>query len=147
MIRVFNKENLVVVVDTETWKVTKRAEGTVWYRYVSIESPILYNVYQKDYETPLVLDKDYTKFAKEDGETFVDDLSLQIYLDEVFSPNLTLQERDGSETFASISGSETLRVTDIPTTELLKGIHDELKIIRFHLSTITEDDITEKDVK
>lgn len=141
--RVFNKENLVVIVNTDTWDITKRAEGEVWYSYNSLDAPIQYSVYQKQPEKDLILDQDYTKFAKENGDTFLNDLKLQEYLDEVFSPNLTLEESNGNESFVERNGDNLLKVTNVKAGDVLKDMLTELKITNFHLSLITDGKIDE----
>jgi hypothetical protein len=145
MIRIFNKENLIVIIDTDTWRVTKRAEGDIWYKYNSLDAPILYSIYQKQPEQDLVLDKDYTKFAKENGDAFLDDLTFQSYIDEVFSPNLTLEESDGKESFALRNGDTLLKTVSVKQEDILKEMLTELRKMNFHLSVITENNLNEID--
>ena len=146
MIRIFNDDNFVVIVDTDTWDVTKIAEGQVWYTYNNLEAPLSYSILQRSPERPLVLHKDYTQFAKEDGTTFVDDLALQAYLDGVLSSNLTPEEQDGKQSFVNPNGDTLLKVADVDAGETLNNILKELKLITFHLSIITENNFTENDI-
>ena len=50
MIRIFNDDNFVVIVDTDTWDVTKIAEGQVWYTYNNLEAPLSYSILQRSPE-------------------------------------------------------------------------------------------------
>jgi hypothetical protein len=79
--RIYNSKGLFVVVDTVTWEVYKKETTSLWYNYNSIKAPIVYSIYQRDPERPLVLDQSYTEFTTEDGTTFADDAALQNYLD------------------------------------------------------------------
>ena len=147
MIRIFNDNNLAVIIDTDTWEVTKISEGQAWYTYNNLEAPISYTILQRSPERPLVLHKDYTQFAKEDGTTFIDDLTLQAYLDDVFSTNLTIEEQDGKQSFVNPNGDTLLKVANVDADESLSNILKELKLITFHLSLITENNFTENDIR
>ena len=82
--RVFNSIDMVVIIDTSTWKVEKFEKGGMWYHYNNINPPILYTIFQRSPERPLVLHAPYTEFLTEDGDAFIDDAALQSYLDFVF---------------------------------------------------------------
>ena len=61
----------------------------------------------------------------------------------MFSPNLTLEESDGNESFVERNGDKLLKVTNVKSGDVLKDILTELKINNFHLSLITEGKIDE----
>jgi hypothetical protein len=129
---------VVVVINTETWDVTKRSRGEFWYSYNNLEAPIKYSIYQKQPETPLVLNQPYTEFLKEKGDTFTDDQELIDYLDDVFN----VPPNDVDLEFSSSGGDNSLKVNDQLSNELLRGVLLEMKKINKHLYFITENDLT-----
>ena len=102
--RVYTSGNLVVFTNTATWDVDKLAFNQVWYTYKSDEAPILYSIYQRDPERPLVLDQPYTAFQKADGSGFADDASLQLYLDSLLSSSSI----EGSSAVSTLNSTTTL---------------------------------------
>ena len=136
--KVFNIDNVVVIINTDTWDVTKRSRGEFWYSYNNLAAPIEYSIYQKQPETPLVLDQPYTAFQKEKGDTFTDDQELIDYLDDVFNVPPDEVELE----FSSSAGNNSLKIDDQRSNELLSDILIEMKRINKHLYFITENDLT-----
>ena len=80
--RIYNNDNTLVLIDTNTWRVEKLARNKCWYKYIATDAPILYSLYYGHPERDLVLDAPYTYFEKEDGSSFLNDGELQNYLDK-----------------------------------------------------------------
>ena len=96
--KVYKEGDLISVLNTDTWKITKRNYENVWYSYNQMDAPILYSLYQKEYEHPLFLNQPYTNFLDEDGNTFADDVSFQSYLGNILSNGSNSVSTDNSTT-------------------------------------------------
>jgi hypothetical protein len=135
--KVFNIDNIVVIINTDTWDVTKRSRGDIWYSYNNLEAPILYSIYQKQPETPLVLNQPCSSFITEDSSTFTNDKELIDYLDQVFNVPPT---EDNLQTVKR-GNDYYLKTNDISSEILLNDILEEIKIMNVQLSLITGDEI------
>lgn len=134
--RIFNSVDMVVLIDTDTWEATVRPIGDIWYRYNKLEAPILYSLYQKIAESPLVLDQPFTEFEDEKGNGFEDDVALQVYLNEVLGD----KENKELDTI-KIGGSEVLLVTDRESHKLLCELLEEVKTTNKMFNILFHDQI------
>ena len=140
--RIFKSVDLLVIIDTDDWLTEKFALDQSWYSYVSTEAPILYSVYQRSPERPLILDQPYTEFADEFGNVFDSDVLLQDYLDNILGKVELPSEIDT----VIKKGKGVLKVTNSITDDKLDNLINQMKIMNFHLSIITENFITTDDV-
>jgi len=83
--RIFNSVDLVVIVNTTTFDVEKFEKRGIWYSFNNLVAPILYSIYQRDPERPLVLDQPHTSFLDKNSVGFADDTALQTHLDGLFT--------------------------------------------------------------
>lgn len=63
----------------------------------------------------------------------------------IYSRTALATDSNGNLTKLTISGSQSdeLRTVDSDGNELLRQIYNQLKILNFHMSTITENDLEE----
>lgn len=135
--RIYNSVDMVVILDDSTWEVEKFEKGGMWYSYKSTDAPILYSIYQRTPERPLILNEPCSSFKTKSGEGFENDLLLQDYLDEVLASkelevNLETIKR-GNENF--------LKTIDQSSEIVLGDILEEIKVMNIHLSLITGEEI------
>lgn len=137
--KIFNKADMVVIVDTTDFDTEKHAPDQIWYTYISTEAPILYSVNQRSPERPLILDQDYTQFLDEDGNGFNSDLQLQEYLDSI------LGRAEVSTGVVSVNDQALLnKMNDLLIS--VDTMTEKLNVINMHLALLTENWITEKDL-
>ena len=134
--------DMVVIIDDSTWEVEKFEKGGMWYSYNNAEAPIIYTVFQRSPERPLVLHQPYTAFTDERGNGFNNDEALQAHLDEVLAP----KEVEFKLETTPHGKDNLLLVRDEDTTEILKDILIELKINNIHLSNINGENFTLRDI-
>ena len=116
--RVYNSVDMVVFLNDVTWEVEKFEKGGMFYTYNNLEAPILYTIFQRSPERPIVLHKPYTEFKDKNGNGFDNDVALQDHLDEVLAQK---ELNIGLETIP-YGSDRLLAVKDEGANELLKNI-------------------------
>ena len=115
--RIFNSVDLVVIINTTTWRVEKHPLDTVWYTFDNLAAPILYSIYKKDAERPFLLDQPFTAFQDENGNGFDDDVILQAHLDKVVG-----RKEIKELSTRTIGNSEVLLTNDDKILQLLEQL-------------------------
>jgi len=140
--RVFNSIDMVVILNDNNWDVEKFEKGGMWYAFNNLEAPILYSIYQRSPERPLILDQPFTAFKDKKGNGFDNDIALQEHLDEV----LAAKELEVKLETIPLGKNNLLATRDQGSVELLKEIVIQLRINNLHLSLINDETFKEKDL-
>ena len=118
--RVYNSGNMLVLTNTDTWRVEKFPVDKCWYKYNATDAPILYSLYYGNPERDLIIDQPYTSFENEDGSSFVSDADLQGHLDIVLgisseSAGGIVSDINSTTTLLTASSSFTGEWVDVAT--------------------------------
>jgi hypothetical protein len=127
---------MVVILNDETWAVEKFEKGGIWYSYNNLEAPIIYTIFQRSPERPLVLHQPYTAFKTKNGSSFNDDVELQDYLDEVLAAK-EVSDLDSVD----INGNSHILTTNVEMVCALKEILIELKTMNDQFEILTGEKI------
>lgn len=134
--RIFNSDNMLVLINTSTWRVEKLPKNKCWYEYVNTDAPIIYSLYYDVPERDLVLDAEYTAFQKEDGTSFSSDTELMAYLDIVLgSSDVSTLDAGGQ-----VDAGGRIRVSQITSQLDIKQINDNQPLYynRENIGTATQ---------